>query len=92
MGVEMDQLYDDRPPCRPINFKKEGEIIRAIRDRINIGQLLDDGTVEDQIYKIKQECQKHGYGKKQIAALVEKACYGTVWEQYLDRPIRGKKK
>jgi hypothetical protein len=92
MGVEMDRLYEDRQQCQPINFKKEGEVIRAIRDRINIGQMLDDGPVEDQIYRIKVQCREHGYGKKQIAALVEKACYGTVWEQYLDRPIRGKKK
>ena len=92
MGQEMDHLYKDRPQCSPINFKKEGEVIQAIRDRINVGQLLDDGKVEDQIYKIKIQCREHGYGKKQIAALVEKACFGTIWEHYLDQPIRGKKK
>ena len=84
----------NRPQCQ-LDFKSKNAVIQAFRDIISLGQKMDYGdgvTVEDQMYKLKKQCEEHGYGKPEITDMVEKACTRTVWEVHLPKTIRGKNK
>lgn len=64
-------------------------IVQHIRDLINIGPLLQM-NLEEEIFKTLKKAEEAGWAKEFLDSMLEMACNHTIYEQYLERPIREK--
>lgn len=62
-----------------VDLISEYEIIRYIRDLINLANLLENGF-DVELAKFTKQLREAGWGKKEIKSFIEKACYATRYE------------
>lgn len=66
-----------------VDLYNRWEIIRYIRDLINLSSLLERGFDEELVRFIKQ-LKQAGWGSDRIKQFIVKACYNTRYEEMRD--------
>jgi len=62
-----------------VDLNSRYEVTRYIRDLINLSDLLENGF-DNELAKFTKQLKEAGWGRKEIASFIEKACHATRYE------------
>jgi len=75
--------------CAHVNFHDSRDVIRYFRDLFNLSKLLKNG-LEYELAKFRKQLLEAGWSEDRINQFQCVATCGTVYEQYIPRPIRNR--